>query len=81
MINNWIQTGSFKKINKMCETFCSSYEENLINCIIRIHLAIAETELLIFVGIIKKDDQNYMMIDEKRQIDSCGLDFSQILEN
>lgn len=47
----------------------------------RTQIAVVNSQLIIFVGIIKMDDQNCMIVNENQQIDSYGVDFQRILQN
>lgn len=81
MIKRWVDNGSFSKVNRLQEAFCCSYNENLFKVLMRTQIAIIDRQLIIFVGIIKMDDQNCMLVNKNRQVDSYGADFQRILVN
>lgn len=64
MIRDWLSTGSFKKINKLQETFCLDYRENLFKVLMKSQIAIIEGKIAIFVGLIKLDSDDYMIVDK-----------------
>lgn len=78
MVKRWLETGSFKKINKLHETFCYDYEENLFKALMRSQIAVIDGKISVFVGLIKTDSDNYMILNRKGQIDSYGNDFGKL---
>jgi hypothetical protein len=70
-----------KNINRLIETFCVTYKENVFKAIIKAQLVVMQNKIVMIVGIIMLDVENYMLIDKKNQIDSFGLDFSKIMAN
>lgn len=45
----------------------------------RTQIAMINSQLIIFVGMIKTDDQNCMLVNKHGQVDSYGADFQKIL--
>lgn len=72
MIKRWVENGSFNKINKLQETFCYTADEKLIHVLMRAQIAVIEDKVMIFIGLIKMDDQNYMLVSKVGNIDSFG---------
>ena len=64
MITQWLSTGSFLKINKLQETFSLDYHESLLKVLMRSQIAIIEGKVSIFVGIIKLDSEDCLIVDK-----------------
>ncbi len=47
----------------------------------RAQIAVIDSKVVIFIGIIKMDDKNFMIVNKKGEIDSFGLDFSKYMSN
>jgi len=45
----------------------------------RAQIAVIDSKVVIFIGIIKMDDKNFMIVNKKGEIDSFGLDFSKYM--
>lgn len=49
--------------------------------LMRSQIAVIQDRVSIFIGIIKVDAENYMIVNKNHEIDSYGLEFSKILTN
>jgi hypothetical protein len=45
----------------------------------RAQIAVIDSKVVIFIGIIKMDDKNFMIVNKKGEIDSFGLDFTKYM--
>lgn len=47
----------------------------------RAQIAVIDSKVVIFIGIIKIDDKNFMIVNKKGEVDSFGLDFAKYMSN
>jgi hypothetical protein len=45
----------------------------------RAQIAVIDSKVVIFIGIIKIDDKNFMIVNKKGEVDSFGLDFAKYM--
>ena len=79
-MNQWVATGKSKSTVKknLRVSYIKGNMDRLTQVLVRLQMAVVEDQLNVYVAIMKKNDENFMLVSQTGEIEGYGSSFNNL---